>query len=765
MPTKTDVRESRHTGIHASVINTSVASSSKTPDTTGSSDVVRDDGTNLNHLRLRTREDDIAIAGFNKFLHKVARKASYNHPVGRTEVHPNVTIEPASTSYLILQDRPNDLPAKSLEEKKRHTQEYMKLQAKIKHKRVQEYKGLVSATMESRKREQHHQKLLHIWRSEIIPNWEALRCTKRVQRLIWEGIPSVMRRTVWWLLMGNALEIDHELFDQCLELSREKLRLSNQRNMPLRYSVPEPSNLGSTANVHRPDRVSSVCSMCSLVFANLNSTPLQHELCLGYKTGPRDCVDEHGPNSFVDLHSDSLSSKLHSTTLCNAHLPFYQSDRAVSLRAIKLDVSRTFPSLGLFQPGNPYHDPLHDLLAAYVAYRPEIGYVQGMSFLAAILLLVMDDTFDAFVMFANILSRPCHRAFYSLDENEFIVYFRAFDQTLADRLPRLHAHFSRVGLEPNMYLFDWWFTIFSRSLPLEADMRIWDLFFLDGELALFRAALGVLQLYEPQLLNSNFDQLAMFLTSALPCELSADRLVKQMHSIRLKKKTVLKQLARIRSTMFMENPSKGTSQRSSAVHSKAIRSKAVKLVTEAPSTPVSVKGNLPPASFESAVLQKEIVGNGTLNPGPVDHSVVSLLSPSVCSGSSSLADPSDFEPEKQTMPITNRSSRPISEPIETSEFTKFELPPVDDLKSANCRQLPNCSLSHLRHGWSHPSSKHIFTSVTPHSNNRTQSYPSSTQEPFSSESSGKCVGSDYAVNHADDRRLRVCIQKLIERVP
>lgn len=89
------------------------------------------------------------------------------------------------------------------------------------------------------------------------------------------------------------------------------------------------------------------------------------------------------------------------------------------MRAIKMDVSRTFPSLGLFQPGNPYHEPLHDLLAAYVAYQPLIGYVQGMSFLAAILLLVINDPYEAFVVFAHLMEgSPCHRAFYSLDETE-----------------------------------------------------------------------------------------------------------------------------------------------------------------------------------------------------------------------------------------------------------------------------------------------------------------------------------------------------------
>ena len=49
---------------------------------------------------------------------------------------------------------------------------------------------------------------------------------------------------------------------------------------------------------------------------------------------------------------------------------------------------------------------LHSLLGAYATYRPDVGYVQGMSFLAAFLLLNMDVA-DAFISFANLLNRPC----------------------------------------------------------------------------------------------------------------------------------------------------------------------------------------------------------------------------------------------------------------------------------------------------------------------------------------------------------------------
>eukprot|EP00002_Diphylleia_rotans_P024860 TRINITY_DN4907_c0_g1_i8.p1 TRINITY_DN4907_c0_g1~~TRINITY_DN4907_c0_g1_i8.p1 ORF type:complete len:350 (+),score=56.80 TRINITY_DN4907_c0_g1_i8:61-1110(+) len=50
-----------------------------------------------------------------------------------------------------------------------------------------------------------------------------------------------------------------------------------------------------------------------------------------------------------------------------------------SLSLIKLDLERTFPELCFFQQGTPEYDSLRDVLEAYVAYRPDMGYVQGKS--------------------------------------------------------------------------------------------------------------------------------------------------------------------------------------------------------------------------------------------------------------------------------------------------------------------------------------------------------------------------------------------------
>jgi len=59
---------------------------------------------------------------------------------------------------------------------------------------------------------------------------------------------------------------------------------------------------------------------------------------------------------------------------------------------------------------------MKDVLEAYVSYRPDIGYVQGMSYLAAVLLLYLDP-FPAFVCMANLLNRPCQLIFYRLEMN------------------------------------------------------------------------------------------------------------------------------------------------------------------------------------------------------------------------------------------------------------------------------------------------------------------------------------------------------------
>lgn len=193
-----------------------------------------------------------------------------------------------------------------------------------------------------------------------------------------------------------------------------------------------------------------------------------------------------------------------------------------SLIAIKLDVSRTFPTLCMFQEGGPLFESLQGILAAYAIYRPDIGYVQGMSFIGAVLSLNMEPA-DAFICFANLLNRPCHRAAFTLNQRRMNAYYKAYSSALAYKLPKVYAHFAMADLSPDLYLLDWLYTIYSKAMPLDVACRIWDIFLRDGEEFLFRTALGVLYLYQDDLLEMDFVHGAQFLTK-LPENLQVEAL-------------------------------------------------------------------------------------------------------------------------------------------------------------------------------------------------------------------------------------------------
>lgn len=193
-------------------------------------------------------------------------------------------------------------------------------------------------------------------------------------------------------------------------------------------------------------------------------------------------------SQLYDICLSRAQNRLSSPELLSHHSDS-DIDQEGSMDVIQLDIARTFPHLGIFQEGGPYSDVLHSLLAAYVCYRPDVGYVQGMSYIAAILILNMDQ-YDAFVCFANLLNRPLHVAAFTLNQIQMRAYYDAYDQIFSKNLPRLHSHFEDASLTPDLYLLDWIYTIFAKAMQLDVACRVWDLFLRDGDEFIFRTALG-----------------------------------------------------------------------------------------------------------------------------------------------------------------------------------------------------------------------------------------------------------------------------------
>lgn len=69
-------------------------------------------------------------------------------------------------------------------------------------------------------------------------------------------------------------------------------------------------------------------------------------------------------------------------------------------------------------------------------------------------------------------------------------YFSTYNDLLKYNLNKLNEHFNHIGLTSEMYLVDWIYSLFAKSMNLELASIIWDNFLRDNDQFLFQAALG-----------------------------------------------------------------------------------------------------------------------------------------------------------------------------------------------------------------------------------------------------------------------------------
>ena len=191
-------------------------------------------------------------------------------------------------------------------------------------------------------------------------------------------------------------------------------------------------------------------------------------------------------------------------------LPAARGNKEGSIRLIEQDLPRTFP--GELAAVRGESDTLREVLQTFVCFRPDIGYVQGMSYLAAALLLYFDDGYDCFRCFANTLNSHFFFDFYRLQREKLDVHLKAFEYYFESRLPVLWARFQQFGVAPDMYYLEWSLTLFVKFLPLNICARIWDAYLLAGESYFIRAALGLLRFHAEVLgAMEEFEEVIYFL--------------------------------------------------------------------------------------------------------------------------------------------------------------------------------------------------------------------------------------------------------------
>lgn len=173
-------------------------------------------------------------------------------------------------------------------------------------------------------------------------------------------------------------------------------------------------------------------------------------------------------------------------------------------KAIKRDLART----SFIADANP--DSLFRMIKAYSLYDPEVGYTQGMAFIAVPILLNMTES-EAFCLLVCLMKDYGLRTLFLSEMPGLHLRLYQFDRIIEDTVPSLHIHLARQGVRSSMYASQWFLTLFAYKFPLQIVMRIFDIVIAEGVEAILRFGVALMCKNANTLLNLEFDALLTFL--------------------------------------------------------------------------------------------------------------------------------------------------------------------------------------------------------------------------------------------------------------
>lgn len=302
---------------------------------------------------------------------------------------------------------------------------------------------------------------------ELLSYWNGASfiCKSQIERYIRMGIPPSLRGRVWKCLLTTYIQKETSVFNyqQCLSEVREPL---------VDLGVSEYGILSAIATLSETQNV-------------------------------------------LDLNHQQPSSSLETS---------YTTADITIFRQIALDLQRSFPTHRSLMGESPEaiegQAKLFRVLLAYAKYNPNIGYCQGMSYLAAVLLMQLEEE-EAFWALTALLDKPKYLGeMFDISLTKVQHQAKMFDQFLKHRKPKLYRHMESVGVLSIHFVMPWFLTLFT-SLPCwDSVLAVWDLIILQGLLAVFRTALTIIELLEPKLMDLNEEAAFLPLLLRVPVDVS-----------------------------------------------------------------------------------------------------------------------------------------------------------------------------------------------------------------------------------------------------
>ncbi|XP_074514822.1 TBC1 domain family member 4 isoform X3 [Sebastes fasciatus] len=185
--------------------------------------------------------------------------------------------------------------------------------------------------------------------------------------------------------------------------------------------------------------------------------------------------------------------------------------------SILVDLGRTFPNHQYFSAQlGAGQLSLYNLLKAYSLMDTEVGYCQGISFVAGVLLLHMNEE-QAFDMLKFFMYDLGIRQQFRPDMVSLQVQMYQLSRLLHDYHRELYNHLEEHEISPSLYAAPWFLTLYASQFPLNFVSRVFDFVFVQGTGVIFKVALCLLSSREGEIVEcDSFESIVDYLKTTLP---------------------------------------------------------------------------------------------------------------------------------------------------------------------------------------------------------------------------------------------------------
>ena len=145
--------------------------------------------------------------------------------------------------------------------------------------------------------------------------------------------------------------------------------------------------------------------------------------------------------------------------------------------------------------------------------RPEIGYCQGMNFIAGALIELIEEEEKIFWIFLSFIDNIDMNLLYLKNMPDYSIRVFQLNYFIKQYFPDLFNHFKKNQITPDIIFSKWILTIFANYLPFEMCYKIWDLFIIDKWKAIFRISIILLDSIKDKLLELDLNEFCLFIKS------------------------------------------------------------------------------------------------------------------------------------------------------------------------------------------------------------------------------------------------------------